>query len=517
MIHFGVPRLAVAGLSGDSGKTLLSLGLGRCLVNNGLTVRAFKKGPDYIDAAWLAAATRTECRNLDTFLMSEAAIGASLATAEDADLVLIEGNRGLYDGSDAAGTHSTANLAKLVAAPVLLVVDVTKMTRTTAALVLGCQQIDPGLKFAGVVLNRVGTARQETLIRRAVKETTGLPVLGALPRLRGDDPLPGRHLGLVTAAENPRCEEAIERAASAVKQHLDLNQLLTMLDQIPEAVLPHSSAAVTPVRFLRGATPAPVTIGVFSDPAFSFYYPENLERLRAGGAEIIAVSPRNDSQLPALDGLYIGGGFPEVHAGPLAANLSFTASLRDRVANGLPVYAECGGLMYLARQLEFEGAVFYMAGILDLELEQTKRPQGHGYVVAKVCRNNPFFALGTELKGHEFHYSAIQGGADQNKSVLELSRGTGTGRARDGIVCGRVWASYLHLNATATPGWADGFLHLASQHASEQKNRASEPLVGLASAAKIAYSNHEMVAGPAIRPQFVSPAESDNLVASPTG
>jgi cobyrinic acid a,c-diamide synthase len=454
-----VPRLAVAGLSGDSGKTFASLGVARALTDRGLAVRAFKKGPDYIDAAWLAAATGRGCTNLDTFLMSPAAIGAAFGSGPAPDVALVEGNRGLYDGADEHGTHSTAELAKLLGAPVVLVVDVTKTTRTAAALVLGCRDLDPHLDLAGVILNRVGTARQEKLVRASVESATGIPVVGAVPRLRGDDPLPGRHLGLVTVTDHPAAGAAIETAARVVRDNVDLDRVLEIAASASQIELP------APIVRTGGG---PCRVACLEGAAFSFYYPENLDRLRQLGAELVTVDPVSSRTLPQVDGLYIGGGFPEVHAARLADNVGLAADLRRRVASGLPVYAECGGLMYLARELRTGGATYPMAAVLDLVVEQTPRPVGHGYEVARVDRENPFFAPGTSLRGHEFHYSRVVDGEDRGGTVLAVGRGEGIGSGRDGIVRGRVWASYLHLHALGEPAWADGFLRLARDFAGER-------------------------------------------------
>ena len=419
-----VPRLVIAGLSGDSGKTLVSLGIARALSDRGVAVRPFKKGPDYIDTAWLGVAARSICRNLDTFLMSDGAMASALAKASsDADLLLVEGNRGLFDGVDIEGSHSTAMLARRLAAPVVLVIDCTKMTRTAAALVLGCRAMDPEVDLAGVILNRVGCGRHETIAREA-------------------DP-----------------EEAVQRAAEAVSAGVDLDRLLAVAQWAPELEL---MPADTPVEQVA------VTIGYLEGKAFSFYYPENLERLRAAGVQLVPIDPANASELPDVDGLYIGGGFPEVHAARLGANTGFTASVRARVDAGMPIYAECAGLMYLARELVVDGVTHTMAGVLDLVVEQRPTPQGHGYEVAVVDRDNPFFAAGTRLVGHEFHYSRLVGGSDREHSVLRVERGTGIGDSRDGITKGRVFASYLHLHAGATPGWADGFLSLSAQFAAER-------------------------------------------------
>jgi cobyrinic acid a,c-diamide synthase len=455
-----VPRLVIAGLSGDSGKTLVSLGLARVLADRGLKVRPFKKGPDYIDTAWLGVAARSTCRNLDTFLMSDEAMAASLATAvRDADILLVEGNRGLFDGVDVEGSHSTAMLARRLATPVVLVIDCTKMTRTAAALVMGCRAMDPEVDLAGVILNRVGCGRHETVVRESIAGIAGTPVLGAIRRIKGDDPLPGRHLGLVTAAEHPDPEEAVQRAAEAVAAGVDIDRLLAAAEWAPELEVMPAETEVD--KF-------PVTIAYFEGEAFSFYYAENLELLRAAGVQLVPVDPARASELPEADGLYIGGGFPEVHAASLGSNSGFTASVRERVECGMPVYAECAGLMYLSRELVVDGVAHTMSGILDLVVEHRPTPQGHGYEVAIADKDNPFFAAGTRLVGHEFHYSRIINGGDRGSSVLRVERGTGVGEQRDGIVSGRVWASYLHLHAGATPGWADGFLALAAAYASER-------------------------------------------------
>ena len=455
-----VPRLVIAGLAGDSGKTLISLGLARALADRGLKVYPFKKGPDYIDAAWLGLAARNTCRNLDTFLMSDEAMAGALVTAaSDADIILVEGNRGLFDGVDVEGSHSTAMLARRLAAPVVLVLDCTKMTRTAAALVLGCRALDPEVDLAGVILNRVGCGRHENIVREAVAGKAGTPVLGAIRRLKGDDPLPGRHLGLVTTAEHPDPDATVERAAKAVVEGVDIDRLLAAAQWAPELELQPAQSK---------AHQFPVRIAYLEGEAFSFYYPENLELLRAAGVSLVPEDPAAATELPAVDGLYIGGGFPEVYAERLGANTTFIASIRDRVESGMPVFAECAGLMYLARELVVNGVAHPMAGVLDLVVEQHRTPQGHGYEVAVADRDNPFFPAGTRLVGHEFHYSKVIAGSDLERGVLRVERGTGIGHQRDGITRGRVFASYLHLHAGATPNWADGFLSLAALYADER-------------------------------------------------
>lgn len=459
-MRLSTPRVTIAGLAGDSGKTLVSLGLVRALAERGLRVVPFKKGPDYIDAAWLGVAASCPGRNLDTFLMNAAGLGRALAPAQQADVVVIEGNRGLYDGLDAEGTHSTAALASRLTSPVVLVVDATKATRTIAALVLGCRVFDPDVDLAGVILNRVGTGRQEALIRRAVEEGAGVPVFGSLPRLSAEgNPLPGRHLGLVTAAERPERDEAVKLAARAVRDHVDVSQVLAIaraaaVVDLPQQAMPRRGSAVR--------------VAVLRDEALSFYYPENLEALSAAGAELVFVSPLREPGLPEVDGVVIGGGFPEVYAERLAANEMFLTSLRRAAGQGLPMYAECGGLMLLASTLKVGERTFPMAGVLDLVVEQRARPQGHGYVEGRVTGDNPFFPAGTALRGHEFHYSTVIGGADAERSVMTLERGMGIGGQRDGVVRGSVWASYTHLHALSVPQWAEAVTGAARRFAASR-------------------------------------------------
>ena len=331
MVSFALPRIVIAGLAGNTGKTLVAAGLIRALRRRGLTVAPFKKGPDYLDPAWLGAAAERGARTLDTFLMPKQSILAALAGTR-ADLAVIEGNRGLFDGQDANGTHSTAELAKLLRAPLLLVVDASKSTRTVAALVLGCLALDPALALAGVVLNRVASARQERIIRQAIRSATGLPVLGAIPKLPQDH-LPSRHLGLVMPAERQDRDQALETLADTVERHVDVASIKFLADEAPRLTVPKAAPAE------KRPAAGPVTIGVLRDEAFSFYYPENLAALAAEGAELVEISPLHDPDLPSIDALYAGGGYPEEHAARLTRNTSFRNALAAKIAGGLPVWA----------------------------------------------------------------------------------------------------------------------------------------------------------------------------------
>lgn len=455
-----LPRVVIAGTGGDSGKTLVSLSLLLAWRRRGLRVAAFKKGPDYIDRAWLAWASATEARNLDQYMVPPDRLRRSFVeTAAGARVSLVEGNRGLHDGMDGVGTYSTAELAKLLDAPVVLLLDATKTTRTAAAVALGCQQLDPDCRVAGVILNRVAGARHEQVIREAVQKGTGLPVLGVIPRQPElEKLLPDRHLGLVTPEEHHDRVALADRLAALGEQHLDLDGLLALADTAPEVRA--SEPEPEPAKLARDPGSTPVRMGYFSDAAFSFYYPENLRALEEAGAELIAISPLADENLPALDALYIGGGFPETQARGLTENFTMRRAVREAAVRGLPVYAECGGLMYLSESFTWLGKTYPMAGVLPLRLSVEKRPQGHGYMEVETEAGSPFFPAGIRLRGHEFHYSrALEEG--KISTVYRVIRGTGTGRGRDGLQRGNTLASYLHLHALGTPQWAPGLVGAA--------------------------------------------------------
>ncbi|MHC4512588.1 MAG: cobyrinate a,c-diamide synthase [Planctomycetota bacterium] len=448
-------RLVIAGLAGDGGKSLVSVGIIGALRSRGIVVAPYKKGPDFIDAAWLGAAAGAPGHNLDTFLMPESRILASVAAAgRTADLAIVEGNRGLFDGLDAKGSHSTAVLARLLRAPVILVIDVRKVTRTAAALVAGCRALDPDLSIQGVILNRVGTARQEALIRESIQAETGIPVVGAIPRL-SDQHLPSRHLGLLTTVEHTETTAALEAIARLMERYVDLDAILDLLKH-------HDMPSLGPIPEPE-PVPAPrVRIGVLQDRAFSFYYPENLHALRAAGAELVPISTIEDDTLPQIDALYAGGGFPEIHAADLSANVSLRKMLCREIQAGLPVWAECGGLMYLSRELLWLGEVHPMVGALPVAVEQTSRPQGHGYVEIRADRSSPFFPEGTRLRGHEFHYSRPCDDATGLETTFEVVRGVGIGAGRDGIRVANLVATYTHLHALGVPEWAEALVDAAA-------------------------------------------------------
>jgi cobyrinic acid a,c-diamide synthase len=451
------PRLIVSALRGGSGKTVLSLGLAASLRKRGITITPFKKGPDYIDAGWLTLAAGHPCRNLDTFFATKEQILFSFnRNATTRGVSVIEGNRGLYDGSDLEGKTSTSELAKLLRAPVVLGIDCTKSTRTVAALVLGCLHFDPDVMIKGVILNRIAGSRHESTLRKSIEHYTGVKVLGAIPKLK-HDVFPERHMGLIPTHESPGAYHSIQAAADIAEQYLDIAALLDIAHKAPQLSGSDKASAdeSLPINTERGDTK--LRIGVIRDSAFQFYYPENLEALQALGADLVTMSALSDSKLPEIDGLYIGGGFPETHAEALAANQSFRDDLRQRAEQGLPIYAECGGLMYLGEELVLDGKSYPMTGVLPIVFGWSKRPQGHGYTVFEVDRQNPYFDVGTKLRGHEFHYSKVlewRGKAED--LAFRIERGVGFFDKRDGVCYKNVLATYSHIHALGFPCWAEG-------------------------------------------------------------
>ena len=455
----GIPRILIAGLKGGGGKTLVSMGLLAAWRKQGLSVAPFKKGPDYIDAAWLSMAAERACRNLDLFLMSPPVIEQSFVdSCGDADVAVIEGNRGLFDGVDAQGTYSTAGLAKLLGAPVILAVDCTKSTCTVAAIVMGCQRFDPQVPIRGVILNRTGGTRHISVLREAVEQHCGLPVLGALPRVSGQL-FPERHLGLVPPQETEQLPQAIRQAGDLAERYLDLEAIADLARQAPamERAGRHLSAA-------NGPNTGSVRIGVFRDAAFQFYYPENLEALTREGASLVEISPLRDQELGEVDALYIGGGFPEMLAPALSQNRAFLDSLRRSIDTGLPVYAECGGAVFLGEKLLIDQKQYVMTGALPAVFAFGTRPQGHGYVEFETVENNPFFPIGDIMRGHEFHYTYMQSStADDPTFAFRVRRGCGFGDERDGLCRHNVLASYTHLHALGVESWAPAIVRAAAR------------------------------------------------------
>lgn len=433
-----VPGLMIAAPASGTGKTTVMLGLLRALTEDGLTVQPFKSGPDYIDPAFHRAACGRPSFNLDSWAMDEGLLGAIAAQAAGADMVLAEGSMGLFDGVasiGASGNGASADMARRMGWPVVLVLDVSGQAQSAAATALGFRSLDPGLPFAGVILNRVASPRHERLVRRGM-EALGIPVLGALPR-RGDLTLPERHLGLVQAVEHPDLTRAIADFTAFLRAHVDLGAIRRAA----------SASGVTPEGD-EGRLPAPPAqrIAMARDAAFSFVYPHLMEGWRRAGAEIVPFSPLADQAPDAhADLVWLPGGYPELHAGTIAAATMFLSGLRQHAATR-PVHGECGGYMVLGEALiDKGGARHAMAGLLGLVTSHARRKMHLGYRHAELLAPVAGLARGTRLRGHEFHYSTIVEQTDP--PLAHVTDADGVAVAETGSHRGHVTGSYFHMIA----------------------------------------------------------------------
>lgn len=473
-----MPHLLIAAAHKSSGKTTLTLGLARALRDKGHIVQTFKKGPDYIDPMWHARATGRPCYNLDFNTQTKAEIVAMLAARSAAtDIALIEANMGLYDGVDLEGRDGNAALAKLVGAPVILVVDTEGMTRGIAPLLMGYRVFDPEINLAGVILNRVAGDRHEAKLRAAVERYCDIPVIGVLPRMRAFE-LPERHLGLTTPSETNAVEAFIAQIAAVVAERFDLDRLreiaanATPLPASPSAPLVSTNRADDSVR-----------IAIARCSAFGFYYPDDLEALQRAGATLEFFDAQRDAHLPPCDGLFIGGGFPETHMDALAANATLRAEIKGALEQGLPAYAECGGLMYLTRAIRWGEKRADMVGFIDAEAMMHARPQGRGQVVLAETADFPWPRTDTAdaaspqiVRAHEFHHASIVDLPADTRYGFDMRRGDGIDGRHDGIVKSNTLACFAHQRTTTANPWADRFVAFVrtckrTQQAHNQTNR----------------------------------------------
>ncbi len=468
MIGKKVPGIVIAGLRGGSGKTIISLGITAAWKKKGFKVSPFKKGPDYIDAGWLSKAAGRSCYNLDTFLCTPTVVQKSyLENSINCDIAVVEGNRGLYDGIDTDGSTSTAELAKLLNLPVLLVLDCTKSTRTMAALLLGCMKFDPDINICGVVLNRVAGKRHEGKVRKNIERFCDIPVFGSVPKLKAED-FPERHMGLVTSEEHSFSDKAIKATIEVANENIDLDSLyqaVTIEYNKPEL---KSVSKDSPPKTAK-TKPDPVTIGIIRDSAFQFYYPDNIDALQKLGANIVFLSPLNENSIPDVHAIYMGGGFPETHAPQLSENKAFRDNLKKLSQKGLPIYAECGGLIFLGQSILLDGKEYPMSGILPIKFGLSNRPQGHGYTKVEVVHENPFFKKGETLKGHEFRYSSILNiDYQDHEMAFQMERGKGILEKKDGFFKQNTFGTYTHIHALGSPSWAPSLIKQARKYKASQ-------------------------------------------------
>jgi cobyrinic acid a,c-diamide synthase len=448
-------RLLISAAHKSSGKTTITLGLCAALADRGLAVQPFKKGPDYIDPMWLGQASGRPCHNLDFYCMSHDEILSTVGQySTDADISLIEGNKGLYDGLDLDGSNSNAALAKLTHSPVILVLDARGMTRGIAPLILGYQAFDPDIRIAGVILNQLGGSRHEAKLRSVIEHYTDVRVIGGVHR-HPELEIIERHLGLIPSNEEDASTSRIRQIREIISGEVDLGALLTVADSSPLQYEPISAVAT--------ATADRVRIAIAQDTAFGFYYPDDLIALEQAGAELVRINTLTDTSLPDVDGLFIGGGFPETQMQALSANVAMREQVRAAIANGLPAYAECGGLMYLCRSLQWQGQHYEMTGVIPADCVMHERPQGRGYVRLRETAAMPWAGPrpAGEIAAHEFHYSALENITEPLTFAYDVMRGAGVDGDHDGIVINNLLASYTHMRDTRQHHWARRFVDYA--------------------------------------------------------
>ena len=462
-------RIFISAAHKSSGKTTVSIGLCAALKQRDLVVQSFKKGPDYIDPYWLAQATGRDCYNLDFYTMEREEILSMMKhKSQGTDVTLIEGNKGLYDGLDLDGSNSNAALATLTQTPVILVLNARGMTRGIAPLILGYQAFDKNVSIKGVILNRLGGSRHESKLRNVIEHYTDVEVVGAI---HNDDrfDIDERHLGLVPGHEDPFCTQKIDLLADAVNEQVNLDAVLAIAGQTPELPAVDLDTEIQPAIHVKD-----IKLGLVRCSAFGFYYPDDLQALQDAGAELIEIDPCHQTELPEIDALFIGGGFPETHMNELEANKSLRTAIKSAIDNGLPAYAECGGLMYLARSIQWNKEKCEMVGCIDTDIIMEKTPQGRGYVQLEETEHSlwpkppSWEKAGTKkswiINAHEFHYSRFNNIGNDVQFAFHVKRGMGINGKSDGYVYKNLLANYTHQRNTWNNPWAQRFIDFARSH-----------------------------------------------------
>ncbi len=468
----------VAGVSSGSGKTSITLGLVAALRSRGRTVQTFKVGPDFIDCAYLAHASRRPCRNVNSWMLGDAGLRRSLAQGiVGADCAVIEGVGGIFDGHGMGGDAgsqlprsfpgSTAEVARLIAAPVLLVLDAGSVGETAAAIALGVKQLDAGANVVGVILNNVPSEYRRRVIEDAIWNLAQLPVLGALPHLDAVH-IPELRTGLLPLLQNPHVDHAIDQLGAAVSRHCDVDLIERLMARAKPLHLG------SPRR--RPAPSEPVRVGVAFDDAFCFYYAENLELLEESGAEIVTFSPLDDRALPRdVDALYLGGGVSETYVARLSGNRAFVESFRRAQAQGVPTYAECGGLLYCARSLRTsDGSVHPMAATIPVDIALEAGTLHSGYRDLRIASTCILGPTGTRLRGHEFHFARLLSGAEGLSPAYTMHDGDGEPLGCEGWAGGSMVASFVHLHFGQDPALAERLVDAARRARSRRLHRAAE-------------------------------------------
>ena len=455
-------NLIVSAALKSSGKTTVTMGLCSAFQQRGLSIQPFKKGPDYIDPMWLGRAAQAPCRNLDFFTQShQEIVNYFCEFSEGTDLAFIEGNKGLFDGLDPEGSDSNSALARLLGIPVILVVDTYGMTRGVAPLLKGYESFEEDIKIAGVILNKVGGQRHETKMRAAIEHYTDLTVIGAIGR-RPELKIVERHLGLVPANEVPSADSNVLRTARVIESEVDIDTVQKMAAKAVPVLKPK-------ILKNKTTTDKPVTIAIAQDAAFGFYYRDDLEALNQAGANLVSFDALHDRHLPEADGLFIGGGFPEVHMQALSENLSLKSDIYDAIEDGMPCYAECGGLLYLASSLSWHGQKFDMVGIIPASGIMHERPIGRGYVQLNETDKSLWPKLHPpyitdNIPAHEFHYASLEGLSDNHHYAYRVARGHGIDGEHDGLIIKNMLACFAHQRSLTTNKWAERFVNFIKSH-----------------------------------------------------
>lgn len=450
-----MPNLYLSAAHKSSGKTSIAIGLLAAFVERGLAVQPFKKGPDYIDPMWLSRAAGRTCYNLDYNTQTIDEICATFdQNGAGADFALIEGNKGLHDGVDVEGHDCNAALAKLLKTPVILVLDTAGLTRGIVPLALGYQAFDPDVNIAGIILNRVAGPRHECKLRAALEFYTDIPIFGAVGR-EEDLVLAERHLGLPTPCETHLADTKIKCLREAITAGVDL-------DRVAGIAAGRSMQGKAKPHAVRRAD-ADIRLGVARDAAFNFYYADDFAALENAGAELVFFDAIQDATLPDVDALFIGGGFPEMQMAALEANAGMRARIRDAAASGLPIYAECGGLMYMCRSISWRGKCREMVGAIPFDAVMHQKPQGRGLVRLQETGRHPWSFVSRSkarlpIHAHEFHHSALENGPPDLQYAYRIRRGSGIDGEHDGIVIGNLLANFCHLRDTQQDHWAQRFI-----------------------------------------------------------
>lgn len=450
-----IPRIMITGASSNCGKTLVAAGLTRAFLERGLKPAPFTYGPDYIDPAWMAiAACKEYACNLDLYAFTKSQYLSTFTNeSKDCDIAIVDGFKGMFDSHGDDLQFNSYNAAKALGTPCILVLDATGANSTIAAFAKGAIEIAQGVDIIGVVLNKVSNSRQADKLKKALEELAGMKVIGIIPKYK-DLKLPNRDLQVTPKFLTDR-EEYVSNAAKLVGDNLDLDYIKQCAFNADELKTELNDIELKPKK---------VKIGYFFDQAFSFFYYENLKALENEGAELIPISPINDSDIDEIDGLYIGGGYPENYTKELAANTGLIENLKEYKAYGLPIYGECGGLIYLANKIQIDGVDYPMSGLLDLDIILEKKPQGLGYMKVRTIAANPFFINGTTLRGHEIHYSRVYSVSENLACTFSVEEGAKPISNEEGYVDCNVLGTYLHLNAFANPEWAKNFVKIAFEY-----------------------------------------------------